>query len=184
MHPSLVLRRARTAELPVVALGTTTQPCASASSSTPSMSLSRCRCLATQLMLAQPTPDGPLDALSHWARAAQPTAEARTRTHSVAVMAGPVRVIRSGLSRAFDSVEGAGVTFRPGQLWSVCDHAVISEPWRGPDFRMRPPVPTRQVVGIHPDSRSSRPLHKGCWVTGERTRPNLPPLKNGTSEGR
>jgi hypothetical protein len=52
--------------------------------------------------------------------------ERGTRTHSVALMAGPLRAAKSGLSWAFVFGDEVGVISRPGRLWSVCDHAVIS----------------------------------------------------------
>ena len=45
----------------------------------------------------------------------------------MAMMARAVSVAASGLSRAFDVGGGAGAMSRPGQLWGVCDHAVITE---------------------------------------------------------
>jgi hypothetical protein len=77
--------------------------------------------------------------------------EGGTRTHSGAVMARPARAATSGLSRSFALGGRAGVMSRPGQLWGVCDHAVISEPG-----------------GVQTSGRSSSPHQAACLVVHSR----------------
>src|ERR1017187_2005495 len=88
---------------------------------------------------------------------------ARTRTHSGAMMAGPLRAAAYGLSRLFALGGKAGVMSRPGQLWGVCDHAGIN----GPKGSTLPPaestVATYAASQVCRDQMvRSRPPHEGC----------------------
>jgi hypothetical protein len=67
------------------------------------------------------------------------------------MMVGPVGTATCAPSRLFAFGGEAGVMSRPGQLWGVCDHAVISEPGGAQTSGCGLQLPPTKLLVVHSD---------------------------------